>query len=128
MLKDFNRIYAVEIDVKSLETNYNSKAIFCSSDKGTSTILVKIKKDDIPMVIDEYDVDAIFECSDSQVYLQECIKIPEDVGVVAIDLKTDVLTEGVNKFRIRITDSNKDRMILPYITYKVMKGIEEIID
>lgn len=127
MLNEFNRIFAVSIDMKNLETVYDSKAIFTSVDKNTSTILIELKKDGVPMKLANKTIYAIIECIDKQMYKQDVVILEEKDGAVALDLKTDVLQEGINRFRLHLFD-NGDIMVSPMISYKVVKILEDSVD
>lgn len=124
MLTNFNRIYAVEIDVNSLTTTYDSKAIYSEDDKNTSTLLIRLLNNGEVFDVNGCNVVAYFKCPDGEIYIQDCILLEDELGCVALDLKKDVLQVGDTTLSLKITKDRTDDIRTPNITYKVVQGIE----
>lgn len=120
MLKDFNRIYAIEIDLNKLETTYNSNALFANTDLNTSTLLVKLILNGKPLDVADKIVTAYIRTGvDKNITMQKC-EFVED-GVVGIDFKNSALKVGTNVFFIEIKSEDGEVINTPLINYKVVE-------
>lgn len=128
MLKDFNRIYSIEIDINNLEKTYSTKAIFSSGDKNTSTLLVRILNRENSFDLTDCTITALFNCADGEKYKQDAIILEPTNGCIAVDLKTDVLQKGLNTFALKIVNNEGDIIYTPLLSYKVVSSILDGMD
>lgn len=120
MLKDFNRIYTLEIDLNNLQTSYDSKALYANTDLNTATLLIKLILDGKPLDVTDKTVTAFIKTSiDENMTVQKCEFLEE--GVVGLNFKESALKVGVNTFFIEIKSEYGEIINTPLIEYKVIE-------
>ena len=128
MLKNFNRIYAQEINLNNLETTYATSAIYGSGDKNTSTLIVRVLNGADKFDLTNCTITALFKCADGKIYKQDTTILDPEDGSVGIDLKTDVLQVGTNTIALKIINEDLDIIYTPSMSYKVVTTITDGID
>lgn len=122
MLTNFNKIYPLEIDIKNLQTTYNSKALYANNDLNTSVMLVKLSLDGKGLDITDKAVTAYIKTtSDNNITMQRCEVLDATNGVVGLDFKKGALKVGTNIFFMEIKSANDEIINTPLIEYKVVE-------
>lgn len=122
MVTDFNKIYSLEIDIKNLETTYNSKAIYANTDLNTSVMLIKLSLDGKGLDVTDKIVNAYIKTGiDGNITMQKCEILEATEGIVGLDFKNSALKVGINTFFIEIKSENDEVINTPLINYKVVE-------
>ncbi|WP_366512946.1 BppU family phage baseplate upper protein [Clostridium sp.] len=122
MLTKFNKIYPLEIDIKNLQTTYNSKALYANTDLNTSVMLIKLTLDEKGLDITNKIVTAYIKTTiDGNITMQKCEILDSTEGIIGLDFKKSALKVGTNIFFIEIKSENNEIINTPLIDYKVVE-------
>lgn len=122
MFTDFNKIYSMEIDLKSLEVVHNSKALYSNVDLNTSTMMVKLSMDQKSLNLTDTTITAYIKAGkNNNVTMQRCEILEPVEGIVGLDFKSSALQAGTNTFFLEIKSKNGEIINSPLITYKVVE-------
>lgn len=126
LYRQFNRLYTIDIDLKSLSVEHNSDAMFFNSDKNTSSLLVSLFADGKSFNLKDCISYAFIEDDSGMIYEQNSRIVNDEDAKVLVEFKQSGLLVGENKLQIILVDSNGNLMYVPIITYQVFETISNV--
>ena len=117
-----DKVYNLTVDIKNIDTKYNSYAKFFDDDRETSVIKVKILNNNSPIDLENCSVEAYFVLANNTYHNETCKIIDSSEGIVELQLCQKCLVKGENIVRLSILKDNEIANT-PIITYEVRKGL-----
>ena len=117
-----DKVYNLTVDIKNIDTKYNSYAKFFDDDRETSVIKVKILNNNSPIDLENCSVEAYFVLANNTYHNETCKIINSSEGIVELQLCQKCLVKGENIVRLSILKDNEIANT-PIITYEVRKGL-----
>ena len=121
-MNTLDKVYDLTIDIKNIDTKYNSYAKFFDDDRETSVIKVKILNNNSPIDLENCSVEAYFVLANNTYHNETCKIIDSSEGIVELQLCQKCLVKGENIVRLSILKDNEIANT-PIITYEVRKGL-----
>ena len=117
-----DKVYNLTVDIKNIDTKYNSYAKFFDDDRETSVIKVKILNNNSPIDLENCSVEAYFVLANNTYHNETCKIINSSEGIVELQLCQKCLVKGENIVRLSILKDNEIANT-PIITYEIRKGL-----
>lgn len=121
-MNTLDKVYNLTIDIKNIDTKYNSYAKFFDDDRETSVIKIKLLNDNHPINLENCSVEAYFILANNTYHNEACKIINSSEGIVELQLCQKCLVKGKNIVRLSILKENEIANT-PVITYEVRKGL-----
>ena len=121
-MNTLDKVYNLTVDIKNIDTKYNSYAKFFDDDRETSVIKVKILNNNSPIDLENCSVEAYFVLANNTYHNETCKIINSSEGIVELQLCQKCLVKGKNIVRLSILKDNEIANT-PIITYEVRKGL-----
>ena len=85
-MNTLDKVYDLTIDIKNIDTKYNSYAKFFDDDRETSVIKVKILNNNSPIDLENCSVEAYFVLANNTYHNETCKIIDSSEGIVELQL------------------------------------------
>ena len=123
MQDNLNRKYEFSLDMKKLDTQFQTGSKFSTQDVKTSEMYIQLTQNNLPMNLENSTVYANIDKPSGAKVLHQCEILDENKGIVKVDLSVQSICEaGVYKFEIVAINEN-EKIVSPIMTYESYKSL-----
>ena len=123
MQDNLNRKYEFSLDMKKLDTQFQTGSKFSTQDVKTSEMYIQLTQNNLPMNLENSTVYANIDKPSGAKVLHQCEILDENKGIVKVDLSVQSICEqGVYKFEIVAINEN-EKIVSPTMTYESYKSL-----